>query len=165
VTWFFGVGSGLTSPKIKAAAGFEAVWSVLLPYVYQTGLIGLAAIGYVTVELYRNWRSVAFSGVFAAVLFVWLIGVTVTTSYGCLLPLWVALGWLTVWPAVCEVPRSLIAPAHVVSAPVRNRRPWRRRPPQRMSPAGMAGATAAAAELLADKVVSRTGDGGEGASS
>lgn len=165
-TWFFGVGPGLTSPAIKAAAGFEAVWSVLLPYVYQTGFVGLAALAYAGVELYRNWRAVSYSVVYATILAVWLVGVTITTSYGSLLPLWVALGWLIVWPEVCEHPQRFAAPTRAGSTPIRNRRPWRRRPPQRVPllPAGGAGATpAAAAELLAEKAVSRTGDGGEGA--
>jgi hypothetical protein len=167
VTLFFGLGSGLTSPRIKEVAGFEAVWSVLLPYIYQTGVIGLVAIGYVAIELFRNWRAVAYSGVFAAVLGVWLVGVTVTTSYGCLLPLWVALGWLTVWPDVCESPRRATAAKFVsMSEPSSSsRRPGSRRPPQRVSllPAGQTGAPSAAAELLAQKAVSRIGDGGEGA--
>jgi hypothetical protein len=38
---------------------------------------------------------------------VWLVGITVTTSYPQLLPLWVALGLLTVWPDVCEPARRL----------------------------------------------------------
>jgi membrane-associated protease RseP (regulator of RpoE activity) len=42
----------------------------------------------------------------AAVLFVGLVGVTITTSYEQLLPLWLALGLLTVWPEVLT-PTSL----------------------------------------------------------
>jgi hypothetical protein len=118
--------------------------------------------------LFRNWRAVAYSGVFAAIFCVWLVGVTVTTSYGSLLPLWVALGCLTVWPDFCEHSRRAKAPAALMPpGPIRHRRPWGQRPSRRVSllPAGPTGAsTTTAAALLADRDVSRIGDGGEGAS-
>lgn len=104
-TWMFGLGPGLTSPAMRATAGLEAVWSVLLPYLYQTGFVGLAAVaGAAYYLLARAWRASGASLPLAVMLFVWLVGVTITTSYGQLLPLWVALGWLSVWPQVCVAP-------------------------------------------------------------
>ena len=104
-TWAFGIGPGLTSPAMLSSTGFQAVWSVLLPYLYQTGLCGAAAVGAVAYYLLlRIWRASQFSVAFATMLFVWLVGVTITTSYGQLLPLWVALAWLSVWPKVCLPP-------------------------------------------------------------
>lgn len=100
-TWIFGIGPGLTSPAIKAATGFEAVWSVLLPYVYQTGLLGMMAVSWVGIFFVRVWRAARLNITFVVMLFVWFVGIAITTSYGQLLPLWIAMAWLTVWPEVC----------------------------------------------------------------
>ncbi len=39
---------------------------------------------------------------YLAIFLVWLVGITFATSYGELLPLWMTLGWMTVWPAICR---------------------------------------------------------------
>jgi hypothetical protein len=101
-TLLFGTGVGLTSPALQRDAGLEAVWSVLLTYVYETGFIGLIAVAYVGQHLVRAWRANGRGLAFAAVFTVWLVGVTVTTSYQQLLPLWLTLGWLCAWPAICR---------------------------------------------------------------
>jgi hypothetical protein len=79
----------------------EAVWSVLLTYLYETGLVGGVAIVAAGAYLVGVWRAAGWSLTFAAITAVWLVGVTITTSYEQLLPIWMALGWLTVWPAIC----------------------------------------------------------------
>jgi hypothetical protein len=104
LTWIFGMGPGLSSAAMYRTARLEAVWSVLLPYTYQTGLLGACAVVWTSRSLLRVWRLTRFSTAYALILLVWLVGVTVTTSYGQLIALWVALGWLTVWP-------SMVAPA------------------------------------------------------
>jgi hypothetical protein len=91
----------MSAPAIQKVAGLDAVWSILLPYAYETGAIGMLALCVVGVYLSRLWATLRYDLTFAAVLFVWLVGVTITTSYMELLPLWVTLGWLTVWPQVC----------------------------------------------------------------
>ncbi|MGB7161536.1 MAG: hypothetical protein WBD40_25985 [Tepidisphaeraceae bacterium] len=101
-TALFGVGPGLSPPALWELARLQAVWSVLLTYVYETGLIGILVIAWIARYLLRTWRAAGRDIVFTAILGVWLVGVTITTSYGQLLPLWIALGWLTVWPSVCE---------------------------------------------------------------
>jgi hypothetical protein len=101
-TLLFGTGVGLTSPALQRGAQLEAVWSVLLTYVYETGVVGLIAVAYVGRHLLRAWRVNGFGLAFAAVFVVWLVGVTVTTSYQQLLPLWLTLGWLCAWPAICR---------------------------------------------------------------
>jgi hypothetical protein len=98
----FGMGPGLSSKAVQENAGLEAVWSVLLPYVYETGVVGLLAVCGVGYYLLRQWSSQPYTLAFAAFAGVWLAGVTITTSYNQLLPIWLALGWLTVWPAVCK---------------------------------------------------------------
>ncbi len=101
-TALFGVGLGLSSPALQEMANLEAVWSVLLSYIYEAGLIGILAVAWIGWTLLRTWRMSRCSLAFAAITFVWLVGITVTTSYSQLLPIWIALGWLTVWPSVCE---------------------------------------------------------------
>jgi hypothetical protein len=98
----FGLGAGLMSPALQSTAGLDAVYSVLLTYVYETGLLGAMAVVWVAHYLLRVWSASRFDVAFAAVAGVWLIGITVITSYEQLLPLWMTLGWLTVWPAVCQ---------------------------------------------------------------
>jgi hypothetical protein len=98
----FGLGVGETSPALWNVAQIDAVFSVLLTYLYETGVVGLAAAFALGAYLLRLWRRQRCSLTFAMVAFVWLVGVTITTSYTQLLPLWIALGWLTVWPQVCE---------------------------------------------------------------
>jgi hypothetical protein len=128
-TWIFGLGPGLTTPGVQRVAGYEAVWSVLLPYVYQTGLIGLAVILWVGVYLIRVWRADGYGVVYPVMLGVWLVGITITTSYGQLLPLTVALGWITTWPSVFqgrEVDGAAL-PASAARRAMRNPlRPWSR---------------------------------------
>jgi hypothetical protein len=100
-TILFGIGAGLMPGALWNAAKLNAVFSVLLTYVYETGLAGAIAIALVGLHLLRVWRASGLNAAFAAVAVVWLVGIMVTTSYAQLLPIWVALGWLTVWPAVC----------------------------------------------------------------
>jgi hypothetical protein len=108
----FGVGVGQMSPALWNEASIEAVYSVLLTYLYETGLVGAVALGMVGYVLARGWRRTGFSLAFAAIGAVWLVGATVTTSYEQLLSIWLVLGWLTVWREVCEVDAAA-APAPV----------------------------------------------------
>ena len=101
-TKFFGMGPGQSSPVLQEQAGLDAVWSVVLTYVFETGLVGAVAMACVGYCVFRAWVGSGYDLVFALVTFVWLIGVTLITSYEQLLPPWMTLGWLTVWPQVCE---------------------------------------------------------------
>jgi hypothetical protein len=103
-----GMGPGLSSTAIQDKAGLEAVWSVLLPYVYETGVVGLFVVCGVGYYLLRLWVAQRCCMAFAAFAGVWLVGITITTSYNQLLPIWLALGWLTVWPEVCVPPRCRV---------------------------------------------------------
>jgi hypothetical protein len=97
----FGMGPGLSAPALWEVAQIDAVFSVLLTYVYETGLVGAFAVAWLGVYLVRVWRAAGFDVTYVAFGGVWLVGITLTTSYSQLLPLWIALGWLTVWPEVC----------------------------------------------------------------
>jgi len=106
----FGMGVGLMSPALQNASSIDAVFSVLLNYIYETGLVGLMVVLAISHLVVKVWKSCRFDLVFAAFGAVWLVGITVTTSYEQLLPLWIALGWMTVWPEICEVrgPRAVM---------------------------------------------------------
>jgi hypothetical protein len=107
----FGLGVGQMSPALWNEASIEAVYSVLLTYLYETGLVGAVALGTVVYVLARTWKGTRFSLAFAAIGAVWAVGATVTTSYEQLLSPWLVLGWLTVWPEFCEVSTEAPAPA------------------------------------------------------
>jgi hypothetical protein len=109
-TIVFGLGAGLSAPAIWSSSRIDAVFSVLLTYIYETGLVGVAAVGVVASHLGRIAITTTWKVAFLCILFTWLVGVTLTTSYAQLLPLWIALGWLTVWTQTC-------APVHA-EAPV-----------------------------------------------
>lgn len=97
-TVLFGLGPGLSAPAIERTAHLEAIWSILLTYVYETGMIGALALAWIGCELARQWRALQFNLTFLCMVVVWLVGITLTTSYNQLLPPWVALGWLLSWP-------------------------------------------------------------------
>lgn len=99
-TLLFGIGVGLSAGELANQRGLDAVWSVLLTYLYETGIIGGLVITWLGVYLARIWKACHFNVVFAAVAFVWVIGITITTSYGQLLPIWLTLGFLIAWPGV-----------------------------------------------------------------
>jgi hypothetical protein len=126
LTLLFGVGVGQTAPVLQRVYGLEAIWSITLVYLYESGLVAFAVMVAIGRYLFRVWRSSRFDFVFAAILVVWLVGVTITTSYGQLLSLWVTLGFLTVWPRVCastEPQRIPSAPA-VIEEPLLRRARW-----------------------------------------
>jgi hypothetical protein len=114
LTLIFGVGVGQTAPILQSMYRLEAVWSVTLVYVYETGFIGMIVLCAVARHLGKIWKSVSYDFVFAGILIVWMVGVTITTSYQQLLSLWLTLGCFTVWPSFCR-------PAEPVKAPVPRR--------------------------------------------
>jgi hypothetical protein len=127
-TQLFGTGVGQASLALQSSAGLDAVFSVLLTYVFETGVVGALALVWVFHRLLRTWSSLRFDGTFALVGVVWVVGVTLITSYEQLLPLWMTLGWLTVWPAVCQpAPAPLRAARGAVSPSTRHHLNRRRR--------------------------------------
>jgi hypothetical protein len=98
-----GVGVGHIAPALWNTAQIDAVFSVLLTYVYETGLIGVLAIGAIGYYLLRVWKSLRFNLAFATIAGVWLVGITLTTSYEQLLSLWLVLGWLTAWREIADL--------------------------------------------------------------
>jgi hypothetical protein len=135
----FGLGPGMTSFAVTRRAGLEAVWSVLLNYVYDTGLLGVAAVGCATFQLCGSWRKSGYPLAYVAIVFAWLVGVTLTTSYEQLLPMWLALGCLTVWPRIVqqELPEVRHAPRPARRWMPLRRSPWTSQP--QVLPAGWDG--------------------------
>jgi hypothetical protein len=126
-TLIFGVGVGQTAPMLQAMYRLEAVWSVTLVYIYETGLIGLIVLCAIARHIGKIWRSISYDFVFAGILAVWLVGVTVTTSYQQLLSLWLTLGCFTVWPSFCAPTTRAEVPAPR-RAVIKRELPIRRRP-------------------------------------
>jgi len=112
-----GVGVGQMAPALWNAASIDAVFSVLLTYVYETGLLGALALGTVAYVLMRSWKRMRFGVAYGVIAAVWLVGITLTTSYEQLLSLWLVLGWLTAWPEFCDVTVASSAPKTAQKAP------------------------------------------------
>jgi hypothetical protein len=103
-TVLLGMGPGITSAAVNDVSGIAAVFSILFAYVYDTGLLGLTALIWVGHRMFLSWRQAQWSIAFFLIAIVWTIGVSVTTSYSQLLPIWVALGLLSCWNEICEAP-------------------------------------------------------------
>jgi hypothetical protein len=101
-TMIFGMGIGQSNDILWDNARLEAVWSVLLTYIYEQGVFGIIAVGWIAFYLIDVWRRTHFKAVLFAVAIVWLIGITLTTSYEQLLPTWLFLGWMSVWRDICD---------------------------------------------------------------
>jgi hypothetical protein len=108
----FGAGAGqsflfLQQSGIAAATGVSAIWSVVLTYVSETGLVGLGALLLVFARclraLSRSSRPFAGWVLWGA----WLVGAGFTTSYPSLPPLWLTLGLLLSWDRLfARAPRA-----------------------------------------------------------
>jgi hypothetical protein len=103
-TIFMGMGPGRTNIAIEETTGISAVFSILFTYIYDTGALGFLAVGWIGRLLFVVWRQSRWNIAFAAIALVWIIGVTLTTTYSQLLPIWIALAFLTSWNSVCEAP-------------------------------------------------------------
>jgi hypothetical protein len=111
----YGVGPGQSNLILLFSGPFDlpsasfgglavtAVWSVVLTYVLETGLLGALALALVLIMILlaivrSSARLVGFS-----CLAVWLAGVVVTTSYLSLLPIWLFLGVLLGWNRIFQL--------------------------------------------------------------
>ena len=115
----YGVGPGQSNLILLSLGSFDlpaasfgglavtAVWSVVLSYILETGLLGALALVLVLIMILRaivrsSSRLVGFS-----CLAVWLAGVVFTTSYLPLLPIWLFLGVLLGWNRIFKVRNTL----------------------------------------------------------
>ena len=114
----FGVGPGQSTLLLQSPEAFNllpessgelavtAVWSIVVRYVQEMGLLGAVALALTLIMVLRaivrsSARLVGFSCLLA-----WLAGVILTTSYLPMLPLWLLLGVLLNWDRLFEVRAS-----------------------------------------------------------
>jgi hypothetical protein len=93
-------GSSILPPVSTGGIVVNAIWSLIVSYVLETGLLGALVLVLVLTMVLRaivrsSARLIGFS-----CLGVWLAGVTVTTSYLPLLPIWLFLGALLAWDRI-----------------------------------------------------------------
>ncbi len=111
---FFGVGPGqsyliLQDPNLSGTGeqsselAVTAVWSVVVSYVQESGLLGALALVLVLIMVLRAILRSSAPLLGSGCLLAWLVGVTLTTSYLPLLPIWIFLGVLLGWDRVFEV--------------------------------------------------------------
>src|SRR2546423_8767068 len=81
LTLIFCEGVGQTAPILQSMYRLEAVWSVTLVYVYETGFVGLIVLCAIARHIGKIWKGISYDFVFGGILVVWMVGVTVTTSY------------------------------------------------------------------------------------
>jgi hypothetical protein len=103
-TILLGLGPGLSGEYVKESTNIVAVFSIALTWIYDTGLLGLVALIWVARQLRRTWEESSHDLVYIVMLLNWLLAVTVTTSYGQLLPLWIALGIVSSWSEIFQIP-------------------------------------------------------------
>lgn len=96
----FGMGPGLSSIAIVRATGIDAVFSISLVYLYETGIVGALGGLWLACAIAERWLALRLDAIYGTALLAWVMGVTLTTSYSQLLPLWIALGWLLAWPVL-----------------------------------------------------------------
>lgn len=78
----------------------NAVWSVMVGYVLETGLLGALALTLVLIMVVRAIARSPARLMGLSCLGVWLAGVALTTSYLPLLPIWLFLGVLLAWDRI-----------------------------------------------------------------
>lgn len=79
--------------------GIHAIWSILINYFAETGVIGIiASIILLLIILHAILHSPGIARWIGLVsLFAWLFGITFTTSYWCLFSIWLFLALLLSW--------------------------------------------------------------------
>ncbi len=103
----FGAGPGQSSLALESLGavgaglggetGRAAVWSATGTYLHEAGLVGLAALVAALAVMVRAIARSAAASVGAVCLLAWFAGVSVTTSYLSLLPVWLFFAMLLGW--------------------------------------------------------------------
>jgi len=118
----YGVGPGQSNLILLSSGPFNlpgassgglavtAVWSLVVTYILETGLLGALALALVLIMILlaivrSSARLVGFS-----CLAVWLAGVVFTTSYLSLLPIWLFLAVLLGWNRLFQLRATVIGP-------------------------------------------------------
>ena len=105
----FGVGPAQSTPIVRALmAGVSlpvgqddfAVWSLAVCYYMETGLVGGLALAAVMAMAARSILRSSAVALGLGSLGAWVVGVTVTTSYMALSPVWLFLGAVLEWDRI-----------------------------------------------------------------
>jgi hypothetical protein len=127
ISMVFGIGQGQTyvvlqssglahpPPESPGQDTVVAVWSVVVNYVVETGLLGAAAQAIILFMVVRAVlrSSARFVGVIATM--TWLAGLLLATSYPALLPIWLFFAVLLEWDRIFEAPGSRVEPGLAVT--------------------------------------------------
>jgi hypothetical protein len=103
--FIFGVGMGQSAIMMQTKEGWGAIWSILFAYIVETGIAGILMwFGLLLVVFLRVMRS--NSRTIGIIFFaLWLVGIALSTTYFDLGSIWVALGFIFLWPEMTEVQR------------------------------------------------------------
>lgn len=101
----FGVGPGqspnaiadLNSNKFGLMSAPSAIYSFLLRYISETGLVGVIALLIMGFYIWHRMGNSSAAGVGRVVLVAWVSSFGLATSYAELLPLWVLFGVMQYW--------------------------------------------------------------------
>ena len=93
-----GIGVGQGPRLIGRKTGADAIWSVSINYLVETGLIGCISAMLAVGLVWQHVRRSSGLRVLTIIAIAWAVGVTVTTSYSSLLPLWASLALVCAWP-------------------------------------------------------------------
>ena len=107
-TFVVGAGPGqvprlfvVSAPGIIKFYGFVkivTIWSILINYVVEVGVLGLIVWLFVFVRIAGSVRLSPIPKIASAIVFLlWFVGVVATTSYSTLTPVWLLLGFLFTW--------------------------------------------------------------------
>jgi hypothetical protein len=114
-TLLFGVGPGQSFLMLQSAGSLNllppgsgeipvtAVWSVVVRYGLEGGLLGILALALILIMVLRAIVRSSARLLGLSCLLAWLAGVVLTTSYVALLPIWLFLGVLLGWDRIFEV--------------------------------------------------------------
>ena len=107
-TFVVGTGPGqvprlfvVSAPGIIKFYGFVkivTIWSILINYIVEVGVIGLIVWLFIVVKIAGAVRLSRIPKVASGIVFfLWFVGVVATTSYSTLTPVWLLLGFLFTW--------------------------------------------------------------------
>lgn len=105
IVLFSGIGIGQGAVYMQSTYGLNAVFSVILNNVVETGLLGFSVWIFILVQATKSVVSSGLVAVGMIFLACWFVGAALVTSYATLFPIWLSLAVLISWrdlQARCE---------------------------------------------------------------
>jgi hypothetical protein len=94
-------------PEGPAGQSVDAVWSAMVVYIQETGLLGILALALLMTLVLRAVARSSARLIGFTCLGAWTFGIVLTTSYPSLLPVWLFLGVLLSWDRIFVVRRQV----------------------------------------------------------